>query len=86
MRYPSLIWAGILFLQDYCKYTLNIIECARPRALIRQKKLFFDSFDYLHCADSLKKYSLDSSIFESSVFRCKHEDTACYFFAQKCRP
>ena len=37
------------------KYTFYTIECARPRALNMLKNFFFDTPDYLHSADSLKK-------------------------------
>ena len=38
------------------KSTLYIIECAGPRALNMPNKKFFDASEYLHSADSLKKY------------------------------
>ena len=42
--------------RTFRKYTFRIIECARLHALNMPKKSFFLTSDYLHSADSLKKY------------------------------
>ena len=59
---------------EYClfrtigKYTFWIIECARPRALNMPKKRVFHMSDYLHSADSLKKYIFEIPPFFNSQF------------------
>ena len=71
---------------EYClfrtiaNYTFCIIECARPRALNMPKKHFFHTSDYLHSADSLKKYIMRFLRFLIFSFQVETRGNCASFF------